>query len=1082
MVAVLTCAPARPATTGQIVGTIVDSESHRPIAKAAVTATAATGNYRTVSDAKGVFTIVGVVPDTYTVTVTAAGYAVYSQPGVTVTTDEATRVQVALSKTIKGLGVVRVHSSTSAYQPDQTVDRYTLNSTSIAQLLGKNFNLDQKELLRELPGVTVDKNGTALIRGGFSFQTAFQFEGIDYTEPSRSVGNRFENVGNGNILNGVGTLEIIPGGGDATHGNTGTGLVSLLAKRGTYPAFATADAEVSLMGRGHQFAFDFGSASRNQRLSNYVSFVADSQIFQWGAPGTDPAAIGAAAFANDPAANSNINAHTGALYTSAYFNPSSQQTNDFLDNLIYKFGHQDNQSAQLFVQTQSVRQNLDYGGFGGLTTIDPAHLVLSNQHLLPTFNFIFANNDFRVFRPYLPTTPGGFAGDPLFAPEFNFSPFSAFKVEYSNILNQNTALGLRFFRTFSQQQQFLPSQGVFAPSNGGSRTGISGDISKALGTKHYIQVGAKYEFAHPFGSRENNVDYLLAFDSLFNAPAFNQIAVASVGDVIPDFITPLPLVRDPSGNLISGTPGCAGPQYQPGSGNPYPQPAHPFQCGYLASFFPNGKIPPLPTQREIPTANQQIYGLYAQDTITPNSRIKALVGLRLDGYNFLLPGDAQDPPAVNGIRHQRLFEPHLGLTYKMGDRDAVRANFGRTLSIPLPTFLGLDIDRSLFDVFRGIPSFDNLTGKPAMYCGPGAPVYNPLTATLQFGGSRPCKDYADQLYWLERNYRFGQQGQLNYPLRGATFTNYDLSYEHEYLNGTAIKLTPFYRRGYDVVEVTRTLQGVDVVTGAALYSGEVFSNLGLQRASGIEFDLTTRQKASGFSGQVTATYINQFGNDPPGGFLPTASLQLGQLYHSPSIAPFQATFALTYRNPRRGLQVNPVFTYRSGYPYGQGVYQAITVNGMPVYIPISDAVFNSSQSALLVPAWVNPQNPGSIFTPNIVGTQGTESLFSGPGTLKSSPQLNTDVTIQYIPLNFKHMTYGLSVRNLFSNTSDIPVVNLARDCQPVSTGICASLPGSSSSNDPTHHNPIGVNGANGPYIIFPNQAPINVRLYVQMGL
>ena len=50
-------------------------------------------------------------------------------------------------------------------------------------------------------------------------------------------------------------------------------------------------------------------------------------------------------------------------------------------------------------------------------------------------------------------------------------------------------------------------------------------------------------------------------------------------------------------------------------------------------------------------------------------------------------------------------------------------------------------DRSAFDEFNGIPSFDNTTGKPAMYCG--------LTLNQR------CTDYADQLYWLTRDYRFG---------------------------------------------------------------------------------------------------------------------------------------------------------------------------------------------------------------------------------------------------------------------------------------------------------------------------------------
>jgi hypothetical protein len=85
-----------------------------------------------------------------------------------------------------------------------------------------------------------------------------------------------------------------------------------------------------------------------------------------------------------------------------------------------------------------------------------------------------------------------------------------------------------------------------------------------------------------------------------------------------------------------------------------------------------------------------------------------------------------------------------------------------------------------------------------------------------------------------------------------------------------------------------------------------------------------------------------------------------------------------------------------------------------------------------------------------------------------------------VPPSYKRFTYGLAIRNLFTTAADIPVQNLARDCQPVSAGVCASLPGSSSSNNPpTVGKPLGVSSSIEPYIVFPNQQPVNVIFYVQ---
>ena len=296
--------PADAATTGQIQGVVTDAQTHQPIEGAKVTAVAPTGTYHSTSNAKGVFTIAGVTPDTYVVTVTAEGYVMVNIPGITVTIDETSQVPVTLAHTVKSLATVRVRSNSSAFQPSQTVDRYNINAQGINQLLGKSFNADQRQLLRALPAVTIDKSGTALIRGGTSFQTAFQVEGIDYTLPTKSVGNRFENLGNGNVLNGISSVEIIPGGGDATHGDTGTGLITMLAKRGSYPNYGTLDLEASAMGLGEQIGLEYGVAGINGRVSNYLSFIGQTRHYQWGPYGTDPSRVGALAFTSDPTQNS----------------------------------------------------------------------------------------------------------------------------------------------------------------------------------------------------------------------------------------------------------------------------------------------------------------------------------------------------------------------------------------------------------------------------------------------------------------------------------------------------------------------------------------------------------------------------------------------------------------------------------------------------------------------------------------------------------------------------------------------------------------------------------------------------------
>ena len=307
----------------------------------------------------------------------------------------------------------------------------------------------------------------------------------------------------------------------------------------------------------------------------------------------------------------------------------------------------------------------------------------------------------RITTPFTGYTPGV----PLNSPDTIYSPFSAYKLEYDNVLNATTSLGLRFFRTFNDQSGYEPDQGLYISDEGGIRTGVSGDLTKSFGSKNLVQLGGSFAFAHPFGRVIDYIDYVPAYSNGFANNTVTQINLSLGGvNVSPDFIVPQPYYIPPAGPS-TGTPGCTNATPQADS-----QPAVGIvPCGYLARFFPRG-IPALPPEVEIPTANQQIYGAYLQDTYSPNRRVRALLGLRLDGYNFLLPDDPADPPAINGVRHQRLYEPHLGLAYQLGPRDALRANFGTTLSIPLPTFIGTDLDKSVFAPFASIPSYDNSKG------------------------------------------------------------------------------------------------------------------------------------------------------------------------------------------------------------------------------------------------------------------------------------------------------------------------------------------------------------------------------------
>ncbi|HYL26647.1 MAG TPA: TonB-dependent receptor, partial [Candidatus Nitrosotalea sp.] len=923
--AALSGARALAETGGLISGTVTDDKTHVAIAGAAVVAKAPSGTYHAVTDAQGRFRFLSVLPDTYSISVTMAGYLPYANV-IVVLNGSQQKLDVVLSKTLKIIASTHARSAGSAFQRGMTIDTYTVTGQQILTVTGKAFNANENDLLRSIPSVTIDKSGTVSIRGGFAFEAAYEFEGIDYTTPTPNLQNTLQNVANFNLLNGVGSVQLIPGAGDATHGDTGTGLVLFTAKNGTFPTYFHGDAELQQFPFYHQLGLEWGWATPNQKISNYAGFVGIRQAFQYGIPGTAANTLGTLG-TNAATLGSTIDPNL------VYYSPQFLSSNDFVDNFIWRFGKNNGQRLQFFIQDQAIHQTLDYGGFQYLPYISggtSSGKCAPYPIIGPNGPVNSAQQDYACnsLIPLFPGQPNTYAF--VSQADSRSSPFLAYKVEYGVNLGTSSLLTTKFWRTFAGQQQDMPAQGVFAEPFGGTRTAGQIDGTTQIGSKNTLKYGAIYDWVVPYGNRYDFTSY-----TAFTTPPY----IITYAITHPN--QPLPLPYTYSGLLPNNNPFA-----QSGLEQDFFSPAFCAQlrlsgCGYLSAWFPGGVR--FPFEEDVETVAQQQYGAYLQDTVEMSDRWKGEAGIRLDGYNFQIPTQAGAPASIPAAEHQRLYEPHLDLSYLPDLRDTIRIGFGHTLSVPLPSLLGADVSLAPYAPFANIPSYDNSTGKAASYCGPLA--------------NQHCSSYADQLYWLTRDYRFGSS-TLEAPLVGATFTNVDLSWAHLFRDGASFKITPFYRRGYNVVEQTANIIGFNYQTGSPVYGNVQYSNMGIQKAYGIE-TLYTKDIAQGLSMNIGATYISQFGNEPPGAFLQPAALALGEVYRSPDLSPFQLNAAFNYQTPR--WRVNPVIFANSGYPYGAGYYTAVYCNGIPVIVPNTSLSVIYSQT----PGYIDPLNPGSCTKPNI---------------------------------------------------------------------------------------------------------------------
>jgi hypothetical protein len=1031
-------------TAGIVSGTVSDDRTHAPVAGAQIVAKSPSGTYKAVSDAHGHYRFLSVLPDTYSVSVTHAGYLAYSVVVVVLNGSEQT-VNVPLSKTLKVIASTHARSAGNAFQRGMTIDTYTVTGSQIETVTGKAFNANENDLLRSIPSVTIDKTGTISIRGGFAFEAAYEFEGIDYTTPQPNLQNTLQNIANFNLLNGVGSVQLIPGAGDATHGDTGTGLVLFTAKNGTYPTYFHADVEAQLFPYLHQLGLEWGWADPSQRLSNYAGFIGLRSAYQYGIPGTAANTLGVLS-TNAATLGSTINPNQ------VYYAPQFLASDDFVDNLIYRFGPNNNQKLQFFIQDQAITQTLDYGGFqylpyisGGTTAGKCAPYPVTGPN--GPINTQQQNYACDNLIPLFPGQPNTYAF--VASPDTLKSPFLAYKGEYGISLGSSTLLTARYWRTFVGQSQDMPAQGIYAQPYGGTRTAGQIDGTTQIGTKNLLKYGSIYEFVVPYGNRYDYTSY-----TALTTPSY----IITYSITHPNQPLPLPYTYSgllPNSNPASGIGTIEEDFFSPsfcrlinaGPG-----------CGYLSSWFPNGVR--FPFEEDVDTVSQQQYGTYLQDTIEMSTKWRAEAGVRLDGYNFQIPTQAGAPPSIPAAEHQRLYEPHLDASYAPDPVDTIRVGFGHTLSMPLPSLIGSNVSSAPYEPFQDIPSYDNSTGKAATYCGPLA--------------NQLCSNYADQLYWLTRDYRYGSS-TLEAPLVGATFTNIDVSWAHEFHDGSAMKLTPFYRRGYNVVEQTAQIIGFSYQTGSPVFGDVAYSNLGIQKASGIEA-LYTKQLPLGISMQIGATYISQFGNEPPGTYLQPAALALGMIYRSPDLSPFQLNAAFNWKNSH-GWRINPVIYANAGYPYGAGYYTAVYCNGVPVIVPSSSLSVIYSQT----PGYIDPLDPGTCTKPNIAATRGIAEPGLAGGLL-TTPRVDADLTVEYRPQTrgLTQSVFGLTVVNLFNQVWNTPIIN---GCYgyPVTTGLASGNAPCTYSSAPYAAPTLGSH-SNEPYLTFPNQPPISFRLYYQVTI
>ena len=988
--------------TGVISGTVVNAATGSPIAGVSVTAVSPTGKYSTVTNSTGFYSFTGVSPDTYTVSFKADGYQSAVQGGVNVYADQTTPVNARLQKGITTLATIPVHGQAGAYQPSQTVDTYTVTSSTINNIQGNSVNISETNLISSLPGASVDSSGYPTIRGGRENEEGFEFEGIPFVD---AFTNQFTNTLATPGL-GLASAQLTPGAGNASFGNNGTGTLNLLAKKGSYPGYADVQTAVGGPNYFHGLNAEYGTADPNGRWSEYFAFAGQGTNYFYGG-------------------SHNANAAQLLVFRSVQF----ESDREFLNNFTYRFGHDLKQSVQLFYDDA---QHDFIGGYGGnpycFTTCDPRRLETFNGILAllgappmdpQQIGSIFQLDPYQIS----PTETLAQANRP---PYTYFQPNHAMKLQFDDNINPSTYFSAKVYRTNAVTTFDFPEPDGFVLQQGGFTTGVTADYQSQLSDVHLIKLGADYSYLHPVYDQPSNYFAMLSY-LLGGGDPLTGLGSWEFYDFLP-----------------ANSPVC------------------PVNCGYIRQFFPNGiKIP---DNLEQSISNRQDMSLYLNDTWSPTSAIKIDTGVRMDGANYRLPAPGIDPSTCTSLYlpdpgswkpsttggcptatfndiskaeiQPRIVEPRFAFSWQMNPSNDLRFSYGRSVEFPPLGQVDLYDPLSYFHQFANIPSFDWLGS---------ALLGSPIPAQCGIPGYQvTCKNYADQLLWENQNTIEGVPLQ---PVKPETFNNYDLSFEHQFTGGFSAKLTPWFRRGYDATAAVQSVkigpngQPIRNPDGTYQFNPSVFTNLGVDRATGLEL-LVTKEGNYGLTGQFAATYINEFSNVIPLSgsedffpSIPPASLALGNLYRVGFISPFQTSVDLNYKT-RNGWRVSPQFQWNIGYPLSAGTVAAAFVDGIPFNLINTNVTqgFNTAPNGST--QYVDPMNPGSVFNPNIAATRGTDEGVD-PGSKLSHPSSNLNLTIEKNLANSQLL--GVTVQNVFNELYSGATLN--PHYQPVATGLAGPLTG-----------------------------------------
>jgi len=452
---------AAEATTGAIVGTVV-TENAQPIANARVDAVSLSGRYFAVSDAHGRFVILGIVPDTYVISVQAEGYRSAARRGVAVLAGATQRFEFALATELKTIETI--HVTPAPFPVGATSDTFAVSAEaaralspteSASGLAGYSAGTVQGAIAR-VPGVDQDAFANAILRGGKVDDAVFDYDSVPVpqgliAEPGGNV------VGAQLPTTGIATTTVSLAGYQAQGDNALGGIIDQIPAVGSYPGRTTIEAANGLGTRFEQFALQRLWATPDLRWRFAFAGTLGSEDFPYGDGHTFyPAEAGTYGLALQRRAQSSLSGNV-------HFQP--HPSDDFSFNVLVGQASYDQYATPFAGET--------VGAFDGSRTVFPGE---TNPNAAVSY-------------------PSGVRGtyDIVKAQWVHTRPRSLSRLQV-----YQSQVGSQAGGPFWDDLSFPDGVISLAAHQGGREEGITYDVDDVASERHHVKYGAGYRINNTF--------------------------------------------------------------------------------------------------------------------------------------------------------------------------------------------------------------------------------------------------------------------------------------------------------------------------------------------------------------------------------------------------------------------------------------------------------------------------------------------------------------------------------------------------------------------------------------------------------